>query len=108
MNVKLTRAGNVTARIVPAALCFLTACSTPDNGEQVTHPTPKPAEAQASPAVLETYPGGVILKVDRTKPLPNVFGKPDIFGRKVYAGYTEIRYQGMTEDGRILLRLTEG
>ncbi len=51
--------------------------------------------------------GGTIFKVDRMKPLPNLFGKPDIFGRKVYAGYTELRYQGMTDDGRILLRVTE-
>ena len=97
---------------------MLAGCGTPETNEHLSAPQPAAAHTVQSlsvqlaatvqsPSVLETYIGGVIFKVDRTKPLPNVFGKPDIFGRKVYAGYTELRYQGLTEDGRILLRLTE-
>lgn len=64
-------------------------------------------EAQGSPKVLQTYAGGQIFKVDRTRSLPNAFGKADIFGRKIYAGFTELRYLGTTDDGKIVLRVTE-
>jgi hypothetical protein len=39
--------------------------------------------------------------------LPNAFGRADIYGRKVFGGYTELRYQGVAGDGKILLRVTE-
>jgi hypothetical protein len=39
--------------------------------------------------------------------LPNAFGGADIFGRKIYAGFTELRYLGLTDDGKIILRVTE-
>src|SRR6266567_6427247 len=99
-----------TNLLLVALTAMLAGCGTTEPNEQLSTPASKPAEAhpvQSGPKTLETYVGGVIFKVDRTKPLPNVFGKPDIFGRKVYSGYTELRYQGLTEDGRILLRLTE-
>lgn len=60
----------------------------------------------ASP-VRQTYIGGQIFKIDRTRPLPNAFGGADLFGRKIYAGYTELRYQGLSDDGKIRLRVTE-
>ena len=93
--------------LISFAALVLAGCGTPETNEHLSTPQPAAAHTVQSPSILETYIGGVIFKVDRTKPLPNVFGKPDIFGRKVYAGYTELRYQGLTEEGRILLRLTE-
>jgi hypothetical protein len=57
--------------------------------------------------IRETHIGGSIFKEERKRPLPNAFGKPDVFGRKVYAGYTELRFQGLTSDGHIILQLTE-
>jgi hypothetical protein len=93
------------------AVAMLPGCGTTEPNERLSTPASKPAAEtrppQPSPKVLETYIGGVIFKLDRTKPLPNLYGKPDIFGRKVYAGYSELRYQGLTDDGKILLRLTE-
>jgi hypothetical protein len=89
---------NAKLLLVLLLLGALAGCGTIETHEQVSQPTTK---------VLDTYIGGTILKVERTRPLPNAFGGADIFGRKVYAGYTELRYQGMTDDGRILLRVTE-
>lgn len=62
---------------------------------------------QPNGPVRETYIGGSVFKEERKRPLPNALGKADIFGRKVYAGYTELRYQGLTSDGLIILQLTE-
>ena len=84
--------------LISASVGLLLGCRSTKTHEHVSRPTVK---------VLETYIGGKIFKVDRTRPLPNAFGGADIFGRKIYAGYTELRYQGLTDDGRILLRLTE-
>lgn len=56
---------------------------------------------------LSTHVGGQILRVQRTQDLPNAFGKADIFGGKVNRGYTELRYQGITADGRLVFRVTE-
>jgi hypothetical protein len=64
-------------------------------------------EAQEEPKVLQTHVGGQIFKIDRTRPLPNAFGGADIFGRKIYAGFTELRFLGVTDDGKIVLRVTE-
>src|SRR4051812_37592187 len=95
--------------LIPISVGLLAGCGTPETHEQMSRPLSQASTVHPNPAptITETYVGGTIFKVDRTKPLPNVFGKPDMFGRKVYAGYTELRYQGMTDDGRILLRVTE-
>lgn len=45
-----------------------------------------------------------MVRVDRTECLPNVFGKCDIFGRKRVRGYSDIRYMGLTPDGRPVFR----
>jgi hypothetical protein len=43
-------------------------------------------------------PGDAVLAFQATRPLPNIFGQPDIFGRTVSAGHTTVRYLG-TQDG---------
>jgi len=77
---------------------LLTGCATIKNYEQLAQPTDKD---------LETYVGGSIFKVNRSRDLPNPFGRADLFSGKVFGGYTELRYQGITDDGRLLLRITE-
>lgn len=62
---------------------------------------------QPNGAIRETYIGGSIFKEERKRPLPNAFGKPDIFGRKIYAGYTELHYKGLNSEGLIILQITE-
>ena len=56
---------------------------------------------------LTTHVGGQVLKVQRTSDLSNAFGKADIFGGKVNRGFTELRYQGLAPDGRLVFRVTE-
>lgn len=56
---------------------------------------------------LSTHVGGQVLRVQRTQDLPNAFGKADVFGGKVNRGYTELRYQGIRPDGRLVFRITE-
>lgn len=56
---------------------------------------------------LSTHVGGQVLRVQRTQDLPNAFGKADVFGGKVNRGYTELRYQGLAADGRLVFRVTE-
>ncbi|WP_255555368.1 peptidase [Enterovibrio paralichthyis] len=43
----------------------------------------------------------------RTKDLPNAFGKADIWGGKVDTGYSELRFQGLTEDNKIIFRFMD-
>ncbi len=86
----------ITASLVSVAV--FAGCGTIQTYEQMTQPT---GEA------LETYVGGTIFKVNRSRDLPNAFGNADLFGGKVFAGYTQLRYQGVTDDGRIVLRVTE-
>ena len=63
--------------------------------------------SQETDRSLTTYVGGQVLKVQRTSDLPNAFGKADIFGGKVNRGFTELRYQGLAPDGRLIFRVTE-
>lgn len=56
---------------------------------------------------LSTHVGGQVLRVQRTQDLPNAFGKADVFGGKISRGYTELRYQGITPEGRLVFRVTE-
>ena len=72
---------------------------------------PQVANAKNSTSInrkenTETYSsiGDVIVAVKLRESLPNVFGKPDIFGRKRDRGFVEIRYMGLTEDGRAVFR----
>jgi hypothetical protein len=89
---------NVPNFALAVLMVVLTGCGTIKNYEQLAQPTGKD---------LATYIGGTIFKVNRSRDLPNQIGRADLFGGKVFAGYTELRYQGMTDDGRLILRITE-
>lgn len=62
---------------------------------------------QESDREIMTHVGGEVHKVKRTTDLPNAFGKADIFGGKVDRGFTELRFQGIEQDGRAVFRVTE-
>lgn len=62
---------------------------------------------QQTTSVLETHIGGQVFKVTRSSPLPNAFGRADIFGRTVDRGSIEMRYQGQTADGKLVFRLVD-
>ncbi|EHY0954968.1 peptidase [Vibrio cholerae] len=56
---------------------------------------------------LTTSIGGKVFGTTRTKDLPNAFGKADIYGGKVNTGYSELRFQGLTEDNKIIFRFMD-
>ena len=84
--------------VVAGTAALLTGCGTIKNYSQLAQPTGKE---------LETHVGGSIFKINRSRDLPNAFGRADLFGGKVFAGYTELRYQGIEDTSRLILRLTE-
>ena len=48
-----------------------------------------------------------IFRIHKSKDLPNAFGNADVFGGKTDAGTTELRFMGLTEEGKIIFRLTD-
>ncbi|MGB1458521.1 hypothetical protein [Spongiibacter marinus] len=51
--------------------------------------------------------GSELYRISRTRDLPNVFGKADIYGGKVNEGYSELRFMGLTDSGSIIFQLTD-
>ncbi|MET3646297.1 hypothetical protein [Phyllobacterium ifriqiyense] len=49
-------------------------------------------------------PGDVVMEFKSTKPLPNAFGKADLFGRTTDAGRTTVRYLGSSGNRAIFER----
>jgi hypothetical protein len=66
-------------------------------------------ESYSAPIGVEqsTSIGSELYRVTKKRDLPNAFGKADIFGGKVNAGYTELRFMGLTPEGAIIFRLTD-
>lgn len=62
---------------------------------------------QKTEAPIQVHIGGQVFKITRTSPLPNAFGRADIFGRTVDKGSLELRYQGQTPDGKLVFRLID-
>jgi hypothetical protein len=53
--------------------------------------------------VMRTPVGGTIATILKDRDLPNAWGRADIHGRKVDAGFTKIIYRGPDSDGSILV-----
>ncbi|HYG25801.1 MAG TPA: hypothetical protein VD906_02740 [Caulobacteraceae bacterium] len=51
--------------------------------------------------------GDVIYHADIRAPLPNAFGKPDVFGRDVIVGRIDVRFLGLAADGRARFQRSE-
>lgn len=62
----------------------------------------KPLESQQTAAL-----GSELYRINKTRDLPNAFGKADVWGGKVNKGYSELRFMGLTDDGKIIFRLTD-
>ena len=62
---------------------------------------------QTKNAQLYTHLGGTVVKVQKTSDLPNIYGKADIWGGKVDEGFTELRYEGLNDDGTVTLSVSE-
>ena len=74
---------------------------------ETNKPIPQIKAVQPNGAIRETYIGGSIFKEEHKRAMRTAIGTRDLFGRKEYAGFTELRFQGITSDGLIVLRLTE-
>lgn len=66
---------------------------------------PADARPKGGPAVAGL--GEVIYHADVRAPLPNLRGKPDIFGRQLIVGRIDVRYLGLAEDGRARFQRAE-
>jgi len=53
--------------------------------------------------VMRTPVGGAIATIVKDRDLPNAFGRADIYGRTIDAGYTRIVYRGRGSDGSVLV-----
>jgi len=53
---------------------------------------------QPENATLRASVGQTVFRLQRSKDLPNAFGRADIFGRKTSTGYQEMRYLGMADE----------
>lgn len=63
----------------------------------------KPYVSQPIGQLLRTGVGGVIAHVDRKRNLENAFGRSDVFGRKTYEGFSELRFMGV-QNGMVAIR----
>lgn len=53
--------------------------------------------------VMRTPVGGTIATIAKERDLPNAFGRADIYGRTVDAGFMRIVYRGRGADGSVLV-----
>jgi hypothetical protein len=53
--------------------------------------------------VMRTPVGGTIATIWKDRDLPNAFGRADLYGRKVDAGFIKIIYKGRESDGSVLV-----
>ena len=80
--------------IVWMVAALLAGCSPVQMHSQVNRPA---GEAYAST-------GDIVVRVERTDDLPNVFGRADLFGRTRDRGFTEVRYMGLNSSGSPMFR----
>jgi hypothetical protein len=95
--MRLTRSGGGVMRtniVVVIAALALSSCGQVERRQQLTENSGK----------VTTVPvGGAIATINKEKDLPNVFGRADIFGRKVDTGFIKIVYKGRDPNGAILV-----
>jgi hypothetical protein len=74
----------------------LVACASIEASAQPTNPT----------NIVRAGPGDIVMSFELRRPLPNIFGKPDIFGRTTDAGRITVRYLG-TEGSRAVFERSD-
>lgn len=77
---------------------LLTGCATTKNYNQLEQPDNKSLIASI---------GSVIFRMNKSADLPNVFGKADLYGGKVDKGFTELKFKGVKDDGKIVLQIID-
>ena len=77
---------------------ILLGCSQIQHYEHISKPVAQPQIASV---------GNELYRIKKTRDLPNVFGKADVWGGKINEGYSELRFMGLTSEGGIIFRLTD-
>jgi hypothetical protein len=79
---------------VLAASWLLSSCAQVEHRQQLAESTGRPTTVQV---------GGAIATINKEKDLPNIFGRADIYGRKVETGFLKLVYKGRGKDGSALV-----
>lgn len=90
--------GVIAVAVFAVGATLLCGCATIQMYETLQQPTRQE---------LQAHLNGIIFRIERSSDLPNAFGRADVWGGKVDRGYLELRYVGLTEDGRLVLWLTD-
>jgi hypothetical protein len=80
--------------ILFAVAMLLAACNPVQMRSEINRPVGEPYASA----------GDIVVRVERTDDLPNVFGRADLFGRTRDRGFTEVRYMGVNAAGAPLFR----
>lgn len=62
---------------------------------------------QPEGTVLTASIGSTIFRLNKSSDLPNVFGKADLWGGKVDRGFTELKLKGISDNGNLMLQITD-
>ena len=62
---------------------------------------------QQENVALSASIGSEMLRVTRSSPLPNAFGRADLFGGTVDRGFVSLRFQGYHTDGSLVFRVVD-
>ena len=76
------------------ASLFVSCCAQIEHKQEIAEPVGR---------VITVPVGGTIATINKEKSLPNVFGRADLYGRKVDEGLIKIVYKGKGNDGSVLV-----
>lgn len=57
--------------------------------------------------ILIASVGSAIFRMNKSADLPNIYGKADIYGGKVDKGFTELKFKGVKDDGKVVLQVVD-
>jgi hypothetical protein len=80
--------------VLVVAACAAAGCAQVEQRQQLAEPVGP---------VMRTPVGGTIATIMKDRDLPNAFGRADIYGRTVDAGFTRLIYRGRDADGSVLV-----
>jgi hypothetical protein len=92
---RLAKGSSLRFPVAGLAFAFLASCAPVQQHETMD----RTAGAETFSSV-----GDVMVRVDETEDLPNIFGNADIYGRKRNRGFSEVRFMGLSPSGAAVFR----